>query len=173
MTRAILVIDRIEFVCLAAPRVVPVVIRSHTEAHRMKRTLSCTLALALVSSMGCYHAVVNTGRAESSTIVEKQWASGWVFGLVPPDPLDVSKECAGGVAKVETQHSFLNMLVQFITIDIYTPMDIKVTCAGAGMAPKTSMLIVPSADTPEATREALAQAVQQSDKSGEPVFVRF
>jgi hypothetical protein len=138
----------------------------------MKRTLSWTLALALVSSMACYHATINTGRAESSTIVEKQWAKGWVFGLVPPDPLDVSKECAGGVAKVETQHTFLNMLVQFLTIDIFTPMDIKVTCAGAGMAPKTSM-IVPSDNTPAAEREALTQAVKQADQSGEPVFVRF
>jgi Bor protein len=138
----------------------------------MKRQVSTALALALVSSMACYHATINTGRNESSTVVEEQWAKGWVFGLVPPDPLDVSKQCAGGVAKVETQHTFLNMLVQWLTIDIFTPMDIKVTCAGAGMAPKTSM-VTPSDHTPAAERDAFAQAVQQAKSSGEPVFVRF
>lgn len=139
----------------------------------MNRKVSTALALALVSSMACYHAVVLTGRSESSTVVEEQWAKGWVFGLVPPDPIDVSKQCAGGVAKVETQHSFLNMLVQFLTIDIFTPMDIKVTCAGPGMAPKTSMMVTPSDQTPAAQREAFAQAVQQAKRSGEPVFVRY
>ncbi len=138
----------------------------------MNRQVSTALALALVSSMACYHAIINTGRSESSTIIEKQWASSFVFGLVPPDPLDVSSQCKGGVAKVETQHSFLNALVAFLTIDIYTPIDIKVTCAGAGMAPKTSM-IAPSDDTPAAQRQAMAQAVDRAERSGEPVFVRF
>jgi hypothetical protein len=138
----------------------------------MKRPVSSTLVLALVSTMACYHATVLTGRAESSTIVEEQWAKGWVFGLIPPDPLDVSKQCASGVAKVETVHTFLNMLVQFLTIDIFTPEDIKVTCAGAGMAPKTSM-IVPSDNTPAAERQAMAEAIEQAQHTGEPVFVRL
>ena len=138
----------------------------------MKRSFRAPLALALVSSMACYHAVITTGRAESSTVVEKEWASGFIDGLVPPDPIDVSKTCASGVAKVETQHSFLNLLVQFITIGIYTPIDIKVTCAGAGMAPKTSM-ITPSDNTPAAQREAMAQAADRAEHTGEAVFVRF
>jgi Bor protein len=138
----------------------------------MKRSSSTALALALVSSMACYHAIINTGRAESSTVVEKAWASSFIDGLVPPDPLDVTSECKSGVAKVETQHSFLNGLVAFLTIGIYTPIDIKVTCAGAGMAPKTSM-IQPSDDTPAARRDAMAQAVDRAERSGEPTFVKF
>lgn len=138
----------------------------------MKHHVRIALLLALVSSMACYHATINTGRSESSTVVEEQWAKGWVFGLVAPDPVDVSKQCAGGVAKVETQHTFLNMLVQFITIDIFTPMDIKVTCAGPGMAPKTSMF-EPSDKSPAGERQAMAQAVDRADRSGQPVFVKF
>jgi hypothetical protein len=138
----------------------------------MKRQTRIALALALVSSMACWHAVINTGRAESSTVVEKAWASSFIEGLVPPDPLDVSNECKGGVAKVETQHSFLNGLVAFLTIGIYTPIDIKVTCAGAGMAPKTS-LIQPSDETPAGRRDAMAQAVDRAERTGEPTFVQF
>ena len=87
---------------------------------------------ALVLLAGCYHAVVNTGLAPSPTVIEKPWASGWVYGLVPPNPLSTMQQCPGGVAKVETQHSFVNMLVQGLTLGIYTPMTIKVTCAQGG-----------------------------------------
>ena len=145
---------------------------SSLRGSRMKRSFRAPLVLALVSSMACYHAVITTGRAESSTVVEQEWAKGWVYGLVPPDVMDVSKQCASGVAKVETQHSFLNMLVQWLTIGIFAPMDLKVTCAGAGMAPKTSM-ITPSDNTPAAQKEAMAQAAERAEHTGEAVFVRF
>jgi hypothetical protein len=138
----------------------------------MNRSLRAPLAVALFSSMACWHAIITTGRAESSTVVEKPWASSFIYGLVPPDPLDVESQCKSGVAKVETEHSFLNGLVAFLTLSIYTPIDIKVTCAGAGMAPKTSM-ITPSDNTPAAQREAMAQAVERAEHTGEAVFVRF
>ena len=138
----------------------------------MNKVLSAPLAAALVLSMACWHAIITTGRAESSTVVEKPWASSFVYGLVPPDPLDVESQCKSGVAKVETYHSFLNGLVAFLTISIYTPIDIKVTCAGAGMAPKTSM-VTPSEDTPQAKKDAMAQAVDRAAHTDTPVFVRF
>lgn len=138
----------------------------------MNKVLGSSLAAALVLSMACWHAVITTGRAESSTVVEKQWASSFIYGLVPPDPLDVESQCKSGVAKVETQHSFLNGLVAFLTFSIYTPIDIKVTCAGAGMAPKTSM-ITPSTDTPAARKDAMAQAFDQAVHTDQPVFVRY
>jgi Bor protein len=138
----------------------------------MNRLLRAPLAVGLVLSMACFHAIITTGRAESSTVVEKPWASSFVYGLVPPDPLDVESQCKSGVAKVETVHSFLNGLVAFLTISIYTPIDIKVTCAGAGMAPKTSM-VAPTDETPAAKREAMAKAVDQAQHTDEPVFVRF
>jgi Bor protein len=138
----------------------------------MRHFSRATLAVALFSSMACYHAIVLTGRAESSTVYEKPWASSFIFGLVPPDPIDVSSQCKSGVAKVETMHSFLNALVAFLTLQIYTPMDIRVTCAGSGAAPRSSML-TPSADTPAARRDAMAAAVDLARRSGQPVFVQF
>jgi hypothetical protein len=40
-----------------------------------------------------------------------------------------AERCQNGPAEVETQHSFVNQLVGFLTLGIYTPMEIKVTCA--------------------------------------------
>jgi Bor protein len=58
-----------------------------------------------------------------------------VFGLVPPSTVETAAKCPNGVAKVETQLSFLNQLVSVLTLSIYTPMTIEVTCAsGKGVA---------------------------------------
>lgn len=64
-----------------------------------------------------------------SQTVDKAWASGWVLGLVPPKTIEAGDECRSGVAKVETQLSFANQLVSFLTGGIYTPMHVTVTCA--------------------------------------------
>lgn len=91
-----------------------------------------TIVVLLLLSAGCYHASIETGMKPGSDRIEKEWANSFIFGLVPPDPVDAKSKCTSGVSKVETQHSFLNALVAFFTLQIYTPMDITVTCASGG-----------------------------------------
>lgn len=93
----------------------------------MKKTVAL-IAVAMLGT-GCYHATVETGLAPSPQTVEKAWASGWLYGLVPPSTVETQQKCPKGVSKVETQLSFPNMLASAITFSIYTPMSIKVTCA--------------------------------------------
>lgn len=92
----------------------------------MRRIAALLLPLAL---SGCYHAVVETGRMPSPQRVEKHWASGWIYGLVPPSTMETQQRCPSGVARVDTQLSFPNMLVGYLTLGIFTPMDVVVTCA--------------------------------------------
>lgn len=94
----------------------------------MKLFRTSAIALAVLLS-GCYHATVDTGRMPSPQVIEKSFASGWILGLVPPSTVATAAKCPDGVAKVETQLSFVNQLVSFITVGIYTPMSIKATCA--------------------------------------------
>lgn len=78
---------------------------------------------------GCYHATVNTGVEPGPRRVEREWATSFVYGLVPPDAVDAQLECgASGVARVETRLSFLNQLVGALTFGVFTPMEIVVTC---------------------------------------------
>lgn len=92
------------------------------------------LAFILLFS-SCYHAKIITGEEPSGEVIDKPWASGWIFGLVPPAEIRSQNECENGVAQVDTQISFLNGLVSAITFNIYTPMHITVTCAaGSGMS---------------------------------------
>ena len=131
-------------------------------------SLCCVTALCAA----CYHATIVTGKPESQTVVEKQWASSFIFGLVPPDVMDVSKDCPDGVAKVETQHSFLNALVAAITAQIYTPMDIKVTCTGSG-GHASADYTVPENGTLAERQAVINAAANAAITSGKAVTVKF
>lgn len=123
----------------------------------MKRALTILVLASIIS--GCYHATVNTGVAPGTRLIEQQWAKSFVFGLVPPDALDAMAQCGNqGVARVETQISFLNGLVSILTFSIFTPMEITVTC---GQGQEQDLQDVTDAESLKAALE-----------SGEPFMLR-
>jgi len=87
--------------------------------------------LVLLFSSACYHATVDTGLPATNEQIKKNFASSWIYGLIPPSEIETWEECPQGVAQVDTQLSFVNQLVGAITLGIYTPMEIVVTCAAA------------------------------------------
>lgn len=103
----------------------------------MRRVIQL-LALPAVLLAGCYHTTIVTGQPAGSETVSTQWAPAWIDGLIPPNTVETASKCKNGVAKVETQMSFPNVLVGAITFGIFTPMQIDVTCASSsrvGVAP--------------------------------------
>lgn len=135
----------------------------------MRRGLRALSVLAVFVLAGCYHAVIETGRPAGSTVVSKPWAMSFLWGLVPPPVENVSQQCTNGVSKVETQHSFLNGLVAALTFSIITPMQIDVTCAGAG-GDDDSLATVRVDGNP---RAALVQAIELSIATGKAVYAAF
>lgn len=131
------------------------------------RKLLAVAALALTLS-GCYHATIDTGRTPSGQVIERDWAHGFVYGLVPPSTVETASRCPNGVARVETQLSFLNQLTTFLTWGLYTPMEITVQCAAPGGENDTL-----AAREGEPAAATLARAIQQSARTGEAVFIRF
>jgi hypothetical protein len=95
----------------------------------MSASIRALSAVSFIALTACYHATVETGATPSSVVIDKSFASAWIYGLVPPSTVSTESKCPNGVAKVETQHSFVNQLVGVLTAGIYTPMQIKVTCA--------------------------------------------
>jgi len=85
--------------------------------------------LVVLSSAGCYHQVVETGRPPSTTVVDRPWVKTWFWGLIEPDPIDARPECATGVSVIQTETSFMNGLVGALTFGIYTPQHVRITCA--------------------------------------------
>jgi len=128
---------------------------------------------ALISLAACYHATIETGLTPSTQVLEQSFASSWIYGLVPPKTVSTTSRCPTGVAKVETQHTFVNELVSFLTLGIYTPMYIRVTCAQAAAGASGVTLTVPSPATERSVRDAFGSAANLAARSHEPVTVRF
>jgi len=106
-------------------------------------------------------------------VIDKPWAHSFIAGLVPPNEVSVASQCENGVAKVETQHSFLNGLVAAITFNIYTPMHITVTCAaGSGMTEldaNTEKVTVSDAANNQEVINAIQTASEKAVASQKPV----
>ena len=148
----------------------------------MRCVIRAALFAGVVVASGCYHAVIETGRPASGQVIERPWANSFIGGLVPPPVWEVGASCPNGVARVETQHTFLNQLVGFITLGIYTPMSLAVTCASGGSSdaspgsPTDRRGQVVSIDRTASTKEqqaAFNDAAALASSSRAPVFVRF
>ena len=137
----------------------------------MKTTSTALVAFALLAS-GCYHAIVTTGRPEGK-VINRPFQPSFIAGLVPPPPLNVASECPSGIAKVETQHSFIEGLVAGITFGIFTPMTITVTCASGSAALPAAHTVNVAAKADDAARSAaIGRAAEIAIESGDAAFVR-
>jgi hypothetical protein len=110
---------------------------------------------------------MTTGKPASNTVVQKSFASSFINGLVPAT-IDVSNECRNGVASVKRNFSFVNMLVSAITLGIFLPQNITVTCAaGGGMSDAGSAndadVTISSDATQAEVKKALSTAPIRSD----------
>jgi hypothetical protein len=101
----------------------------------MTRRSQLLLAALAVVSTGCYHVTVVSGAPAGAQTIDKPWQHSFVYGLVPPAEVPTRDPCAQGVAKVETERSFVNGLVSLLTWSIYTPVHVTVTCA-SGPVPR-------------------------------------
>ena len=125
----------------------------------------------------CYHARVETGLTPSTQVIEKPFASCWIYGLVPPSIVKTAMECSNGVAIVETELSFVNQLVGIITFGIYTPMHIKVTCASSSAMSSSNTpqdnLFVPAKSSDDEIMYAFQLAAERSAIDKHPVYILF
>lgn len=85
------------------------------------------LAVLLVTA--CYHTTISTGVAPLPGETRKDWAHGYLWGIIGPETVRTDGVCKHGVSLVETEHSFLNMLVSALSLGIYTPVTIRFRCA--------------------------------------------
>lgn len=132
------------------------------------------LLLALVFVMtGCYHAQITTGLEASNEVYKEAWATSFIAGLIPPDMVDATEHCSNGVAKVETRHSFLNLVAQMITFSIFSPMEITVTCAtsSADISVGGQSLDLAANSSDEVKQNTYSEAVEMSAKTNKPVYI--
>lgn len=124
----------------------------------------------------CYHAKISTDKQPSNQVIDQPWAHGFVFGLVGPDEVKASEECANGVAMVETKLSFLNQVASLLTFNLYTPMHITVTCATGGMSSvdiEEESMNVAENSSDEEIADTIKKAADKSSELQRPVYINF
>jgi hypothetical protein len=133
-------------------------------------------SLLAISTTGCFHQVVQTGRTPGPTVVDKPWVSTWLWGLVAAAPIDARQQCPSGVAVVTTEQSFVNGLVAVVTLGIYTPQHVMITCASGGTAslPRGAKEFqIPAGATAEQRATIMNEAVERAIETGSPSVLRF
>lgn len=119
---------------------------------------------------------MTTGKEASNTVVQEKWAPSFIFGIVPAR-IDVSEECPNGIASAERKFSFPNMVVNTLTLGIYLPQSVTVTCAAGSMSAaaetSASMKFTLAKDATETEiQDVLRTAAIQSSIAHEPAQVR-
>jgi len=137
------------------------------------RIVTAAMLGAVFLGTGCYHATIETGATPSAEFAEEQWAASWVYGLVPPKIMNTAAKCTSGVAKVETQHSFLNGLVAVLTFGIFTPINIKATCAAKRTARGADEPVIRVGVDVATVEEGMRLAVVRSRDEGRPIDVEY
>jgi len=86
-------------------------------------------------------------------------------------------ECESGVAKVETQHSFVNGLVNVLTSGIYTPLTVTVTCAAKDMSAvdesEETVVSLPYGSDYAQIMDAFDRASDMAVANEQPTYVQF
>jgi Bor protein len=141
----------------------------------MRSAGALPLLFALLLTTACYHQVVQTGATPGAQVVERPWTATWLFGLVPATEISTAAECPGGVAVIETQQTFLNGLVGALTLGIYTPQTVRITCAGGddASAPDDRTVRVADFTGADARVAATHEAVRLAQRTGEPVLLHL
>jgi hypothetical protein len=100
------------------------------------RRLGIALASgALLLTGGCYKATFYKNASVVKGEEHEEWTDFFVFGLVGTERIDVKRFCpTGEAAVVRTGGNVGTGLVGALTIGIYTPRKVYVTCAAGGPA---------------------------------------
>jgi hypothetical protein len=125
---------------------------------------------------GCWHYIISTDLPPSTEVYHEGFKPAFVYGLVPAQ-LDASKYCGGRRwARIETQQTPVDWLVAFVTLEIFTPIDIRVTCAArtAINTPTDAPVLRLAQGAGEKDRaELLTLAATVARQSGKAVYLSY
>jgi hypothetical protein len=113
--------------------------------------------------------ITSAAHAQDSTS-SKHWATSFVYGIVPATVAEAATQCRDGLAKVRRGQTPVNTLVSIVTLGMFSPITILVTCATRSEKPAID---VPADATLDDRRNALADAVDESLKTHRWVVVRY
>jgi hypothetical protein len=100
--------------------------------------VSCCAVACLAMTAGCYKATFYRDPQLTSGDQHEEWTNFYLFGLVGTETIDVGRYCPpNSVAMVRTGANAGTGFVSIITLGIYTPHKVYVTCAAPARAEET------------------------------------
>ena len=89
------------------------------------------LLAALLTLPGCYTVrfASPTLAGVSDGLVLHSWTHTFLWGIVPSGKASIEQCGYAGVKEVKTQIGGLGLLASVVTLGVWTPMHVKVTCA--------------------------------------------
>ena len=97
---------------------------------KTRSLLRCSTVLALLLLVGCYKATFYQNPNAVAGARHERWSAFFIYGLVGSQHFDVRDFCGqDAVAEVRTGANFATGLVSIVTIGIYTPHKVYITCA--------------------------------------------
>jgi hypothetical protein len=97
--------------------------------------IALTMGAMLLCMSGCYKATFYKNASVVKGEEHEEWTDFFVFGAVGSEQIDVKKFCpTGEAAVIRTGGNVGTQLVGALTIGIYTPRKVYVTCAADGPA---------------------------------------
>jgi Bor protein len=106
----------------------------------MKRLGTVALLAVLLGGTGCFKATFIRDPNVAKGIEQDKWVNFWLWGIVNEQEFDVRQFCPDGrVAQVVTGGNFGTGIVGLLTLGIYAPRKVYVTCAAGGRALQLEM----------------------------------
>ncbi len=101
----------------------------------MKQLGRAALLAVLLGAAGCYKATYIRDVNAVKGVEQDRWLDFWLWGLVNEQDVNVKEFCSDGrVAQVVTGGNFGTGIVNLLTLGIYAPRKVYVTCAADGRA---------------------------------------
>jgi Bor protein len=101
----------------------------------MKRLGRVALLAVLLAGTACYKATFIRDPSAVKGVESDRWLDYWFWGLMNEQDINVRDFCPDGrVAQVVTGGNFGTGIVNLLTLGIYAPRKVYVTCAAGGRA---------------------------------------
>ena len=95
----------------------------------MNRKLKCAALVLGLAAAGCYRVAYETDLPAGGP-VRTQTATFFLGGLIGETTVDLQALCPNGVARWQNEASPVDTILTYVTVGIFTPRTITVTCAG-------------------------------------------
>lgn len=99
----------------------------------MRRLLALGMCTALTA--GCFKVTYQNPMLPPNGVVHEGTSSFYIAGLAGTERIPAGQMCPGGVSRIETGLSFVDLALHVVTFFIYTPRSYTIECGGMAQPP--------------------------------------